>query len=394
VIEDEASTPRVLVLATDPEGVGGIERVTRTLLHACSDLYGPERVGLIAVWRRDGLESVPCCVLFAGLPAPESAATGVSLRARVRFAVAAFRAARRWRRRLVVMAAHPHLAPVAWACRLVAGAPYAVWCHGHESWGRLRSSVRFALRRADLIIAPSAFSAEATEKAASLSSGRIVVVPHCLPTHVVVAPRRGPRGPRVLTVSRLESRHAYKGIDTLIYAFPMIRACVPKAELVVVGDGPDLPRLRAAARALGLDGTVSFLGRASDEELAQHYASAAVFALPGRVSLGPNPGGEGFGLVLSEAQAAGVPVVAGAAGPAPEVVENGVSGILVDTSDPRAVADAISGLLLDPERAVAMGKAGANRVAEHFSYERFRRDIDQLLRGIARELTPQQEPST
>jgi phosphatidyl-myo-inositol dimannoside synthase len=383
IIEAEATRPRILVLAPDPAGVGGIERVTRTLLRACSELYGRERLGLLAVWRRDGVKDLPCRTLFPGAPAPPDPPTRVPLGARVRFAAAALRAARRWQRRAVVVAAHPHLAPVAWACRLVSGAPYVVWCHGYETWGRLRRSVRIALGQANLVLAPSAFSARATERAAGLSPGRVTVLPHCLPTEVPLAPGGGPKVPRVLTVARLDPRNSYKGLDTLINAFPRIRASVPEAQLVVVGDGPDRPHLEAAARGLGLDGIVTFRGRVGDRELAELYASAAVFALPARASLGPHPEGEGFGLVFCEAQAAGLPVVAGSAGPAPEVVENGVSGLLVDPEDPRAVADAIVALLSDPTRARAMGKAGARRVAERYTYRRFRDDLDGLLRPLA-----------
>jgi phosphatidylinositol alpha-1,6-mannosyltransferase len=184
-------------------------------------------------------------------------------------------------------------------------------------------------------------------------------------------------------VARLDPRNSYKGLDTLINAFPRIRASVPEARLVVVGDGPDRPRLEAAARDLGLNGIVTFLGHVGDGELAELYASSAVFALPARASLGPHPEGEGFGLVFCEAQAAGVPVVAGAAGPAPEVVENEVSGLLVDPQDPRAVADAVAALLSDPGRARAMGEAGARLVAERYRYGRFRDDLDGLLRTAA-----------
>jgi phosphatidyl-myo-inositol dimannoside synthase len=381
IVEAEATRPRILVLAPDPAGVGGIERVTRTLLRACSELYGPGRVGLLAVWRRAGVGDLPCRTLFPGRPAPPAPPTRVPLGSRVRFTAAALRAARRWRKRAVVVAAHPHLAPVAWACRLVSGASYVVWCHGYETWGGLRWSVRIALERANVVLAPSAFSARATERAAGLSPGRVMVVPHCLPTEVSLAPSDGPKAPRVLTVARLDPRNSYKGLDTLIHAFPRIRASVPEAQLVVVGDGPDRRRLEAEAHDLGLDGIVTFLGHVGDGELAELYASSAVFALPARASLGPHPEGEGFGLVFSEAQAAGVPVVAGAAGPAPEVVENEVSGLLVDPEDPRAVADAVASLLSDAGRARAMGEAGARLVAERYRYGRFRDDLDALLRS-------------
>jgi glycosyltransferase involved in cell wall biosynthesis len=382
------SLTSVLVLAPDPAGVGGIERVTRTLLRACSELYGPERVGLLAVWRRRGLADLPCRTVFSGTSAPPDPPRQVPFGARVKFASAALRVARRWRRRTVVVAAHPHLAPVAWACRLLSGAPYVVWCHGYETWGRLRQSVRFAIERADVVVAPSDFSARATERAAGLTPGRVRVVPHCLPPEVPLAAADGPKLARVLTVARLDPRDAYKGVDTLIYALPMICARVPDAQLVIVGMGSDMSRLEAVARALSLDGAVTFLGHVGDQELAELYGSAAVFALPARTSVGWRPHGEGFGLVFLEAQAAGLPIVAGAGGPASEVVEDGVTGILVDPTSPEAVANAVAGLLLEAEKARAMGHAGRVRATERYSYQRFRNDIDLLIRDTARDLMP------
>lgn len=385
VIEAEASTPRVMVLGPHPAGVGGIERVTRTLLGACSELYGPDRVALCAVWRREGSASLPCRLLVAAAPAPPGAPARVSIATRVRFAAAAVRAARRWRRRLVVVAAHPHLSPVAWACRLVSGAPYAVWCHGYETWGRLRPSVRMALRRADLVFAPSAFSAGATERAAGLAAGSVRVLPHGLSPEVAADASRvaADAGKVVLAVARLDPTNAYKGVDTLLRALPLLRARVADARLVVVGDGADRPRLKAIARTLGVDGAVRFAGRVSDEELRRLYASAAVFALPAATDLGPPPRGEGFGLVFVEAGAAGLPVVAGAAGPVPEVVRDGEAGLLVDPADEQAVAEALCRLLTDPERALRMGEAGRRRAASEFSYEAFRARVADLIGALA-----------
>src|SRR5207245_712105 len=105
LIEREATTPRVLVLAPHAWGTGGIERATRTMLKALADLYGPERVGLLSVWGGNG--TLPCRTLWQG-PAGEGD-TRVPGAVKVRFALAALAAARRWRPRLVIFACHPHL---------------------------------------------------------------------------------------------------------------------------------------------------------------------------------------------------------------------------------------------------------------------------------------------
>ena len=257
LIERELRTPRLLVLAPDPGGTGGIQRATRVLLRALCDLYGADRVGTLAIRSRDGA-AVPGRLLRRGRAVSGSAR--VSHIERARYLAASVATARRWRRRLAVFAVHPHLAPVAWASRLVSGAPYAVWCHGVESWGRLPLFVATALRAADEVFAPSTFTARRIERVAGLPPGSVRVLPHCVSPETAAGPsgeRAAP--PVVLAVARLTPENRYKGVDTLLYAWPRVLERV-QAELLVVGDGPDLPRLRRIAEALDLDGAVRFAG--------------------------------------------------------------------------------------------------------------------------------------
>lgn len=383
---------RMLVLAPDPVGTGGIERVTRTLLQTCAELYGPDRVGLVSVWSRENLRGLPCRVLFAGRPAPAAGPARVPLPARLRFGLAALRTARRWRRRLVVVACHPHLAPVAWLAAWAAGVPWAVWCHGREVWRPLRPAVRAALRRADLVIAPSRFTAGLLERMHQVPSGRLAVLPHALPPDLPLAEAGAAKGAaagdgrlQVLTVARLVPEHAYKGVDTLLAAWPLVLRSVPEAQLVVVGDGPDRPRLEREAARLSLDGSVRFAGRLDDRALAKAYAQAAAFALPARTRVGRGAAGEGFGLVFLEAAAAGLPVVAGNGGAIPEVVRDGETGLLVDPESPEAVAGAIVRLLRDPGFARRLGEAGRRLAQEEFSYERFRERLAGLVERLRRQ---------
>jgi len=376
LIERELRTPRFLVLAPDPGGTGGIQRATRVLLRALCDLYGAYRVGTLAIRSRDGA-AVPGRVLRRGRAVSGSAR--VSHIERARFFAASVATARRWRRRLAVFAVHPHLAPVAWASRLVSGAPYAVWCHGVESWGRLPLLVATALRAADEVFAPSTFTARRIEQVAGLPPGSVRVLPHCVSPETAAVPsveRAAP--PVVLAVARLTPENRYKGVDTLLYAWPRVLERV-QAKLLVVGDGPDLPRLRRIAEALDLDPAVRFAGMIPDEELAGAYATSAVFAMPARHRLEPRPQGEGFGLVFIEAAAAGLAVVAGRGGGAEEVVEDGGSGILVDARDHRSVAHAVVGLLLDPQRARAMGERGRELATTRFAYDAFRTQVAALV---------------
>jgi phosphatidylinositol alpha-1,6-mannosyltransferase len=196
---------------------------------------------------------------------------------------------------------------------------------------------------------------------------------------VSVLPQERPIDPPVvLTVARLTPENRYKGVDTLLYAWPRVRERI-EATLLVVGGGPDLPRLRRVAELLDLDGSVRFAGRLSDDELAASYATARVFAMPARHRLSPRPQGEGFGLVYVEAGAAGLPVVAGRGGGAEDAVERDGSGLLVDAADPRSVAEAIVRLLSDRSLARRMGARGSALAGDRFSYEAFRAHVAEIV---------------
>jgi phosphatidylinositol alpha-1,6-mannosyltransferase len=160
--------------------------------------------------------------------------------------------------------------------------------------------------------------------------------------------------PVVTCVSRLVAR---KGQDQLLRALPQLRARVPATRLLLVGDGPDAARLHRIADAQGVAEHVVFTGSVPAAELPAHHAVGDVFALPCRTR-GGGLDVEGLGIVLLEASASGLPVVAGDSGGAPETVQEGVTGHVVGGLDTAALADALAGLLADPDRARRMGAAG------------------------------------
>jgi phosphatidylinositol alpha-1,6-mannosyltransferase len=367
----DLNTPAcVLLLATDAFGTGGIQSATRTMVSALVRDYGIEQVGLLSLWRGKGALP-PCRVLYRGHPLPDGADRRVSGSARVSFMIAAIRSARHWRSRpLVVIACHPRLAPVAWAASRASRAPYVVWAHGMESWGRPRRSVGLALERADVVAAISRFTAEQVKR--WIRRADVEVVHLGLPPDFVPVSGPSARDDRlVMAVSRLEPAEAYKGVDTLLYSWPRVLARVPDARLTVVGDGADRARLERIATYLGIDARVRFVGYVDDEHLRRLYVTASVFALPGRVRLQPSPEGEGFGLVFLEAGAAGLPVVAGRAGGALDAVDDLRTGFLVNPEDTETIAARVVELLEDPELARRLGDAARARVANGFSFERF-----------------------
>ena len=366
---------RMILLATEA-GVGGIERSTRTLARAAADTVSAENVGLVTVWRET--QDLPWPVLYSG---SRPGGSSVSAGDKARFVNNALRHARQWRSGLGIIATHPHLAPVAASMRAITRRPYAVWCHGEEVWGKLRRNVKRALRRADLVFAPSDFTARRVEVTAGLTPGSVLVIPHCLPRELdaLLTAERHTKPGQVLTVARLVDRHRYKGVDRLLEAWPAVRKSAPDATLVVGGDGDDRPRLESIARDLQLTNSIEFAGPVDDDDLLRLYSESAVFVLASRTSFTPMPEGESFGLVFVEAAAAAMPVVAGREGPAPEIVVDERTGLLVDATKPAEIADALARLLGDPEAAEAMGRAGRERVQKEYSYDMFRHRVADML---------------
>jgi len=162
----------------------------------------------------------------------------------------------------------------------------------------------------------------------------------------------------ILFVGRLEER---KGLGHLLKAYHRLRKRKVDARLLVVGAGP---KLREYKRYVGLRGIrdVEFLGRVSDEEKVRYFASADIYCAP-------NTGQESFGIVLLEAMAAGVPIVASDIHGFKRVVERNVQGLLVEPQNPRALAAALYTLARDADLRHEMGDAGRARAPE-FSWDR------------------------
>ncbi|HEX7104967.1 MAG TPA: glycosyltransferase family 4 protein, partial [Acidothermaceae bacterium] len=151
----------------------------------------------------------------------------------------------------------------------------------------------------------------------------------------------------VVCVSRLVPR---KGQDVLIKAMPAIVRAAPDATLLVVGDGPYRERLEKLVDEVGVRPAVRFTGGVPWAELPAYFDAGDVFAMPCRTRR-KGLDVEGLGIVYLEASAVAIPVVAGNSGGAPDAVLNGQTGFVVDGDDVDAVAGAVIGLLLDPDRA-------------------------------------------
>ncbi len=301
-------------------------------------------------------------------------------RAKLRFVLAALRASRP----TLVVAAHAHLAPVTWAIRArLPGARTLVLTHGIEVWKPLPSLRRWTLRRADLVLAPSADTARRLVASQGVRPEKIRQLPWALDPQFVALlansatnhpPAGFPAGRVVLTVGRWAAAERYKGVDTLIAALPHLLPAVPDLHLVAVGDGDDRARLEQLAAERGVAARVRFLSGLTPEELVACYRNCEVFALPS--------GGEGFGLVFLEAMAHGKPVVGGAHGGTPEVIEDGVTGLLVPYGDVARLSRALRMLLTNEPLRWQMGLQAAERVRGAYLFEHFDVRFKQILEAL------------
>ncbi len=159
----------------------------------------------------------------------------------------------------------------------------------------------------------------------------------------------------LLVVGRLRIR---KGVDVLLAAMPELRRRVPAARLLIAGDGEHRAALERAAAALGLGEAVSFLGRAGGPRVRGLLRGAAALVVPSIY--------EGMPLVVLEAMAASLPIVASRVAGIPEVVEDGKTGWLVPPEDPASLAAALAAALDDPAEARRRGAAGRRRLDQRF----------------------------
>lgn len=217
--------------------------------------------------------------------------------------------------------------------------------------------LRRVLARADRILVSSPAYRDSSPYLRPLAA-RCTIVPIGIPFDRFAAPRpdeaarwraRFP-GPLLLFVGRLRY---YKGLNDLITAM----ADVP-ATLLIAGEGPEGPSLRAQAQALGVAGRVHFLGDVADADLPGLYQAADVFVLPS------NRRSEAYGIALLEAMAAGVAVISTELGTGTSWLNrHGETGLVVPPGDPAALAAALRALLADEERRRRMAQAAQARAA-------------------------------
>jgi phosphatidyl-myo-inositol dimannoside synthase len=341
-----ATRPQVIVVSTEFFAPGGVQYVSRQAVAAL------KQVADVQAW----------ALCDRGVP-PGDPLAGV----RFRFAAGRDWQMGRWAttaamtndERSILLLMHLNLTPIAvpWLAR---GRRVMVFLHGVEAWRRLSRPQQFVLSRAELL-ANSQYTAD---RFAELNPGLAKQPVHICALGVAdAAPSTADvASPQIaLTVSRLSAEDRYKGHDRLIRLWPAIRAQAPGATLVIVGDGDDRHRLEALARDVVEPDAVRFAGLVSEADLVGWYSRCAFFVLLS--------GREGFGLVFLEAMRAAKACVS-VSGAQDAIIEDGVTGLILDADDQRAIA-AIARLFTDRQRRDELGANGRRRFLAEFTAERF-----------------------
>ena len=357
-----AASDRLLIVTTDLFAQGGLQRLGRETVGA---LAGECREP-IDVWSfRDGK-----------VPAEYSVPARVNMRlaAGSRLKLGSWAVARATRRcdDTLVVLMHLHVASIA-VPMLLRGARAALFLLGVEVWRPLTAGERFVAERCERLIAISRHTADRFTEANPRFKGRAIDV---CPLGIATEPRLpSPDVPAAsdvaLMVSRISSADRYKGHERLIRVWPSVRVRVPYATLVLVGDGDDRRRLEGVAAELGVAEAVRFVGFVTDDELAAWYRRCTFFVLPSE--------GEGFGLVFLEAMRAGKACIGGPGAPA-EIVEDGVTGLVVSSRDDEALVSAVSRLFLNAELRDRFGRIGQARFRQTFTAEHFADRLQHLIR--------------
>ena len=365
---------RIIALFPDLLGVGGVQQAGRMTAQALSEIAGSRGWTLQILSLNDvrGVQHLPRngAISFRGFG-----------RNKLSFSMAALSQALAAKTGGIVLTGHPNLAPPAiWMRRIRPSLHTVVMTHGIDVWQPLSSSRQKALQSTDRVVAPSTYTARKLAEIQDISQPKISRLPWPVSSSMLEMARQSqalpavqglPAGKIVLTVGRWAANEKYKGCDHLIHAIGDLRSSIQDVQLVVVGTGDDLPRLRSLAAELRVSDRVHFLENLSDEQLAGCYAHANVFALPSTK--------EGFGLVFLEAMAFGKPVIGAAAGGVTDIIRDSENGFLVSPDNPVQLAQALEQLLRDPSLCEKFGKRGAEIVKRDYGFDAFRRNLASIL---------------
>jgi len=261
--------------------------------------------------------------------------------------------------------------------------------HGHEVWWAKVFPFNLLLRRigstVDVLTYLGEFTRNAISRGLTAQAQRAMVkiapgidVDHFLPTDASALRKSLGLAEKkvIVSVGRLVHR---KGQDRLIEAMPEILKTVSNAHLLLVGEGPHRDHLQNLIQKHRLEGSVTLIGRIDYKDLPLYICVGDIFAMPSRSRL-MGLEVEGLGIVYLEASACGLPVLAGNSGGAPDAVVQNETGLVMDGTNNKEIADAAIELLTKVDLSKKMGAAGRRWIVENWRWEIWSRSFEDLLK--------------
>lgn len=302
-----------------------------------------------------------------------------------------FQSLRRGRTATVVMLSHINLLSVGYAIKKFSpGTRLVLLAHGIEVWQTLPAWKRRMLQACDLVLPVSHFTKAKMRSLHGLKEDSMRVINNCLDPFLPplsctqkcegLLKRYGLTAENkvVLTLTRLSSKERYKGYDEVLMAVKALKSEMPAIKYLIVGkcDAEEKARLDRLIVQQGLQDQVILAGFVPDEELADHFNLADVYAMPSRK--------EGFGIVFIEALFYGKPVIAGNVDGSVDALSNGELGILINPDSSREIVEAIRRLLSS-----TAFLPNAAEVAGRFGYPVYKEALRQAMRSL---FPPEQLP--
>lgn len=276
--------------------------------------------------------------------------------------------------------------------RKLFGLPLIVFCHGDEisqiDKRRYQPRVRdFIYRHADALIAANQFACDALLRIGAdplrihkLTPGINFELFHPKPKDTTLVERYGLQGKQVLlTVARLVPR---KGHKVVLQALAEVVKVTPDVRYLIAGEGPEKDHLQRMVRELGLRQIVRFIGDVPHERICDFYNLCDVFVMINRLEAGGDV--ESFGMVFTEANAVGKPVIGGKSGGTAEAVLDGSTGFLLEPDSPEQVANKLIALLHNENLRNRMGSAGLQRVRSEFDWKSRAHALRQITAELVR----------
>ena len=357
---------RILALVTDAfGGYGGIALYNRDFLRALSSYPGCSEV-----------VALPRLMSQAPEPIPENLNFITDgLRGKLSYAAALISTIRRNPNFDLIVCAHINLLPLAFLARLMTNAPIVLVIYGIDAWTPAKSALsNFLVPRIFDYVSISKITQQRFLDWARVPSTKGKILPNAIHLQSYtpgakdseLSRRYGLDGKTVLmTLGRLVSEERYKGFDEVLEILPQLANQIPNIVYMIVGDGTDRERLIEKARQLGVEDRVIFTGFVPEAQKPAYYRLADVYVMASR--------GEGFGFVILEALATGIPTIASKVDGGREAIRDGMLGTLVDPDNLEEIKSAVLEALKKPKQ-VPQG-------LEYFCYSNF----EQRLHGIVDE---------